>query len=217
MFIKNKKSELNFSESVKLRISTWGATTSCHGVPNVLNSQYRVGKFVWLLLFLVSFVSAIVCITVSFKLFLSNKVETSINTLYFHETKFPTVTICNLNIYNTENKNFALKDELQTYLNKQFLKDKLLEYNQTSTLSQFYKIGIEYYRTLPYVANVSKNQNTLGFNLKEMLLSCEFNTRPCNQNDFEAIYNFHYGLCYQFNADSERKSKFLFKYDLPCF
>lgn len=207
MFIEGKKNEKKFSEIIRSRVFKWGITTSCHGIPNLLNSRCRMSQLMWLVLFLASSVGAIISISASFKLFLSNKVETSITTLYFHDTKFPTVTICNLNLYNTQKEDFPYKEEFEFFMSDKFFKKMLTMNNETTTLAEFYKIGMDFYRTFPNTKNMTKEKNqALRFTLKEMLLSCEFNTKPCSENDFETVYNFQYGMCYKFNSHDTKKS-----------
>lgn len=51
-------------------------------------------------------------------------------------------------------------------------------------------------------ANSSLNLRTLGFELSNMLLSCQFDHEPCSVADFEWFYNFDYGNCYRFNGNA---------------
>jgi len=40
----------------------------------------------------------------------------------------------------------------------------------------------------------------LGFSLDDMLVKCQFNKNPCDSNDFEWYFDFHYGNCFKFNT-----------------
>jgi hypothetical protein len=42
-------------------------------------------------------------------------------------------------------------------------------------------------------------RKALGFQIEDMLFSCEYNAKPCNSSDFTYIFNNLYGNCYTWN------------------
>ena len=38
-----------------------------------------------------------------------------------------------------------------------------------------------------------------GFQIEQMLISCQFDLSTCSVKDFKWFYNFDYGNCYRFN------------------
>ena len=48
--------------------------------------------------------------------------------------------------------------------------------------------------------NKEFNLKRNGFQLEEMLISCQYDLSPCSVSDFEWFYNFDYGNCYRFNG-----------------
>ena len=45
----------------------------------------------------------------------------------------------------------------------------------------------------------NENRKEMGYQLKDMLISCFFNYEPCTVNDFTYFHDPLYGNCYTFN------------------
>jgi hypothetical protein len=45
------------------------------------------------------------------------------------------------------------------------------------------------------------NLKTIGFTIDTMLISCYFDSSPCNSSDFTWSHSYQYGNCYTFNAN----------------
>lgn len=49
--------------------------------------------------------------------------------------------------------------------------------------------------------NRSSNLKQYGFQIDQMLISCQFDLKACTKADFEWFYSFDYGNCYRFGGN----------------
>ena len=92
-------------------------------------------------------------------------------------------------------------DYYNFYLNEYYLKndgvnitnmDEYLASNVTNAFWPFY---------LSFSPNFNMTlRRSLGYSIKEMVLKCEFNSKPCNLSWFDWYYHPLLGNCYRFNT-----------------
>ncbi len=193
------------SKTVRLlfQLNHWLDRTSFHGLNKVSRTSSKPIILAWLLLFAITFTYGMLLISSSFSLYFSHKTETSIKFIQKDRLTFPTVTVCNLEMYNSASDRFVIREQLRRHLNR------TLSYtNREFELGTYFKVGENFYQTLPYLNNLTSGEiRNLSYDISEMLISCEFNMVSCGVGDFKEIWNYHYGLCYQFNANKSKISK----------
>lgn len=138
----------------------------------------------------------------------------------------PKVTFCNLNSYNMENADTVINDYATTIhpdnyetaneyvaaLNQHFIyetiksnADSSNKFSDTCKLSDenYYNYDdltesnwtdVEYCQSNP--GSGFSNQD-LGFDIKQMLISCRFQDNKCSADDFIFYYDYYYGNCYR--------------------
>ena len=177
----------------KSKTKEWAEATSFHGLRNISSSGYLAVKLIWSVLFIGALGYSIHLISNSFTAYFSYDVVSSVSIIKHPQIDFPTVTICNFNVFDMRKNS-----NLTTYADK-FVKDlnqnRSLKY--TGILNHFLQVAESYYKTSIY-NNLSDIE--LGFKMSDMLMSCQFNAQPCNSSDFTLFETFNYGNCYQFNA-----------------
>ena len=110
---------------------------------------------------------------------------------------FPSIQFCNPNYYATR--------EASIYLNEYYLKNEGLnitnmdEYFDYSNITFFRSFNWPFYLTFSPKFNMTLRRS-LGYSLEEMVLKCEFNSKPCNLSWFDWFYHPIYGNCYRFNT-----------------
>jgi hypothetical protein len=170
------------------RLEEFCLNSSTHGIPSIYRSNNYILKSLWIVFTLGSTGLCFYLMALSIIEFLSYPVITNIEIVKEVPTLFPTVSFCNLNPYKTEDPkiDFYLKEvgkEIEQKNNHPDMKRTLLK-----------KIVQQ---------NLSKNEQKqfFGWQLKDMLFHCKFNSFPCNQTfDFEYFYNINYLNCYKFNG-----------------
>jgi hypothetical protein len=176
--------------SFKMIIKEWFLSSTAHALPNIFRTGNILLKLIWLCCFLASGSYCVISVLrtlndyFTYPSYISTKITQEI------PTQFPAITICNLKSVN--------QTRSPTYLAKNIPKYSLINY-----ISPFYYIISQQYLSRTFINNDPNLTNTtrkeLGFELKDMLLSCSFNYLPCFVSDFTYYYDSTYGNCYTFN------------------
>ena len=102
--------------------------------------------------------------------------------------------ICNINLYNAE----VAKDQIDDIINEKNINASSFN----SYIEYLDEVNFQLKSTFRKLAETNKTfdlkQN--GFQLEQMLISCQYDLSPCSVSDFEWFYNFDYGNCYRFNG-----------------
>nr|XP_009675539.1 PREDICTED: acid-sensing ion channel 5 [Struthio camelus australis] len=169
----------------------FASSTSFHGVHNIVQTQSKTRKVLWLLVVMGSLAIVIWQICNRFIYYFSWPTTTSVYVQYVENVEFPAVTFCNLNRFQAHAvinlriifflwsivsgvlQEIAMKDNFSQELN-----DFLLG-NQNFSIKEFTREN--------------------GFYLNSStLLECEFFGKPCYPEDFEHVFT-EYGNCFTFN------------------
>jgi hypothetical protein len=180
-------------------------SSSTHGLSNIYQSKSRLNQLLWILMVILSSCVCIYFIIISLTDYFSYSVTTETRILNEHHSLFPVVTICNKNIFTS--------DESVEYL-KQLIREKNLIdfFNETSFISDESISTQEKYNSLFYFIRLARsnllkdNQNMSKYSqpLEKILISCDYAGLKCDSNDFDLIYNSIYGNCFQFNSGRNR-------------
>jgi hypothetical protein len=156
-------------------------------------------KLLWLLILLI--LTGLTCwlLLLNCISYFDYDVISKIEILNERPSNFPVVTICDNNPFTT-----LYAQGLLNFFN-------IINLNSNISYNEAY-VGINYAfndAKIHAKANYDENvQKKLGFPF-ESIHSCYFNSRPCNMsNDFEWIYSYEHGNCWQFNSQSEKQTYF---------
>ena len=180
---------MNSKHFKKIRIieilRDFAINSTSHGIPNIARAKSAFLKIIWLFFFLIS---STICSFLIFKAisnYCSHETITKLTNRYEFPAEFPTITICNQNI-------FASKDYLILFREQdQQLKGKKIS---KAAFHNFMKLNA-------FNLSDERKQN-LGLRLKELIFDeCFFRSQPFDfENDFVWIFNFEYGNCFIFNS-----------------
>jgi hypothetical protein len=188
---KTKKETLTPSllASLKLIIIEQFLTTTAHALPNIFRTGNIILKIIWLFAFLACGSYCVASVVKTFTEYLTFPTYTSTEIIKEVSTKFPAVTICNLKTINTTRSSSYFK--------------AFYEFNYENYMMPFEYIISQQYIIRSIVNNdkyfTYESRKKIGFELKDMLISCYFNYQPCDVNDFTYIYDPLLGNCYTFN------------------
>jgi hypothetical protein len=184
--------KLSLLASFKVTIVEYFLSTTSHALPNIFRTGNIILKIIWLLCFLTSASYCIASMSKVLKEYLTYPSYISTEIIKEVTTKFPAITFCNLKTVNmTKSEN----------------KMNLYGLNN-SIYNPIYGPPLDYLTALKYITRTFINNDKtltyndrkeMGFQLKDMLISCSFNYRTCNESDFEYSYEPLYGNCYTFN------------------
>ena len=115
---------------------------------------------------------------------------------------FPTVTICSLNSFETEQAANLAKNIIENEFNQDLSDNENLTSADYLTL-----IEIANAISLSHVNNPDygdDRRKELGFPLSDILFKCIYNKNKCDIDDFEWYFDFHFGNCFKFNSGYNR-------------
>ena len=171
-------------------------TTTLHGLPKILSTNRRHMKIIWLVFTLTSIGFCIFMITKTITDYLQYELKSQIRQIPHKSVKFPSIQICNINNFVTLEANAYLNEFYLTNFGYNFTSlDDILRINSTL----IYQQNLAFYQT--FLPNFNETRKKLfGYSLEDLIVACEFDSKPCNLSWFEWNYNANYGNCYVFNS-----------------
>ncbi|XP_025975974.1 acid-sensing ion channel 5 [Dromaius novaehollandiae] len=169
----------------------FASSTSFHGVHNIVQTQSKTRRVLWLLVVMGSLAIVIWQICNRFIYYFSWPTTTSVYVQYVENVEFPAVTFCNLNRFQAHAVTnlqiiFFLWSIVSGVLQEISMKD-----NFSQELNDFL-LGNQNF-------SIKEFTRENGFYLNSStLLECEFFGKPCYPEDFEHVFT-EYGNCFTFN------------------
>jgi hypothetical protein len=186
----NKKSSLSILASFKLIITEWFLSSTAHALPNIFRTGNIFLKIMWLCCFLASASWCIASMITTLNNYYTWPSYISTKIIQEIPTQFPAVSFCNMKAVN--------KTRSQYYLDT-----KVIKLNASVYVSPlFYSLSQQYLSRSAINNDLNltlSEKKSIGFELKDMLVSCCFNYEPCYLSDFTYFYDSTYGNCYTFN------------------
>jgi hypothetical protein len=132
--------------------------------------------------------------------YLSYEVTTTTRTIYELSSSFPKITICNVNPFTTLKSKEFLKEINDEY-------DPTIDmFNQTQINTLNYTAKLAFFGGIYGAANTAmlnlsdKEKKSLGHDIDDILIACQFNSEPCDANDFVWKFDKFFGNCFVFNS-----------------
>lgn len=166
----------------------------------------------WLLCFIGGLSYCAVTIVECFVSYFNYEVTVAITKINELPAAFPAVTFCNVNPFNAKYAHEFIKKNVPGADCFELLSgDKLnkSEFNKCFSISE--SADIVFSKFLKQLRRVIASKNLsdsermyYGYQLgRDMLVSCSFNGKSCNENDFTWSWNNNYGNCYTFNKGND--------------
>lgn len=181
--------------------------STIHGIPHFFRRKNLLIRFVWATCFLVSTAVCAWMIAETIVGYFQYDTVTKSHRVYLATTEFPTVSICNVNPFMT-NKSYEIVESI-------LVENRVL--NPAGTSSPFDNFFEDILRFLKFLVGTNvvkellpKQQpnktssedylRSLGYDMKDMLLSCTYDMKNCTANDFDWYFDTIYGNCWKFNS-----------------
>ena len=218
-----KIEDVNVSLSKRLETSLLNFLeySTIGGLAELGKRKHLYLRIFWMIVVLTCLSYTLLTIIQKLKLFYNYKVALEFNKFQEIPTKFPAITICNVNPFNEEKAFVYLQDRLNLtfdygdynhsyspyFKNYDFPECEVIQIvflGNYSSSPDKYRLAIsKFKRTL--VNNLNETAlSTMGYNLDtDMLISCQFDGNSCSESngDFQKFWNNVYGNCYTFKSD----------------
>lgn len=181
------------------------SNTTAHGIPNIIKANNRKTKIMWLTFFIASTALCSFLVVQSILDYLSFEVNTKIRTMFDENSNiFPSIKVCNRNMFVTETSLTLLKDLIQqnnlTDIFDSEVMNKMSLYKQKDAIDQLTYFA---YAKI-FSPNFSDSEKKkLGFPLEDIIIECRYNFEECSHKDFVWDFDKMLGNCYKFNSGKD--------------
>lgn len=211
---KLKSKKLNYKCNCRSIISNFFRNSSIYALNRIGNSSTPIRKIYWTIILIIGIAGCISQVGQFLAAYYEYPVIVNIETVRAVEQMFPAVTICNRNGIRRlfercllgglnfdecfpKNKSFGTAPESPSKTNMSMP----VCYED---LSNYTNIGTGNFTTFTFsdllVALNYQSRVEYGHQAKNFILSCYFDERPCNLDNFEPSVSYLYGNCYTFNS-----------------
>ncbi|CAF0716018.1 unnamed protein product [Brachionus calyciflorus] len=157
-------------------------SSTSHGIPNIVRSSNMIVKLVWIASTLLSSGLCAYMITQSFLKYFSYDVITKTRYINEFKTIFPSVTVCNLNFFTSENSIKFIKT----------LNDDI-KFFRNPIENDFHNIAKSLRK------NFSNSDLIFGDTKEKLIVYCRSNTLECDLDLIDYYNHPEHGACYTFN------------------
>lgn len=173
----------------------WIKSFTAHGIPKIFKTNRTLTRILWIMFSLISTILCAIMLYESISSYYKRDVVTRIRQIYKTYMSFPTITICNTNIFTT-NYSLVLIDQIMSR-NPNVFSSRIIGTNLQPQVSKLKYFSISFANSF----NLSdEERKKLGYSIEQFLLTCSFNQIDCNEKDFDWYYDLIYGNCYRFNS-----------------
>lgn len=182
-------------------------SSTTHAIDRMVKTDRTLLRVLWILFFVASTGACGYFIANTIMDYLEYDVVTKIQAIYEVPQIFPSVSVCNLNIFNNnQSLEFAKNALTSAGLTGSLLdSDEYLGFNMTPILTTM----LVRYLLAAGFRNPNLTESDLqyyGIKYEDFVLSCTFNLLPCNSSMFKWSFDIRYGSCFKFNAIGTNKS-----------
>lgn len=172
--------------------------TTAHGISPLIKRQHPCIRLVWLVCLVASAVVCSYLVTLGVLSYFDYETITKNQQVYLISTDFPAVSICNANLFMTnQSVEFVYKLLRENYnLNETKIEAIFNDFTAADIQNFKYFLG-----TNALDPNLTDEfRRSLGYQIDDMLFSCTYNLLPCSSADFVWFYDILHGNCFTFNA-----------------
>ena len=187
------KKPTKLSKRIQDTVSDAIKSSTGHGCPNILKSKIISIKIMWSFFTALSMGICTYLIIESILSYFKYEVTTKTRVVNEYMSIFPTITVCNLN-YFTSNDSVKFIKDLQMVMNSQ-------DINPIEHL--FVTVAKMYSKQKDYEFLKEK----YGDSLNKLIVNCQFNYERCELDEFKFFLHPNYGNCYQFNLGQDLNGK----------
>ena len=177
---------------------SWSQSVTYHCFPKIFKENTHVAlRLLWSFIFF-SFAGLTFFVLINNVLaYFQYNSNTSFQLINERPALFPTITICDSNAFTTKFAQSLIENLSLSQYGKNISNMFKMDYSNfaMNNLSRMVKSHVND----PKFGDEMRKR--LGFNLSQIMLNCTFNQNQCDFNrDFNWIFHFEYGNCFQYNV-----------------
>ena len=170
------------------------ANSTSHAIPNIARTNNRCLQLIWLVCFLIATAACLYLNVKAILNYLDFNTITNIRIDNEIPMRFPAVTICNLDAYETESGFEFAEEKKKKYL-KFHEEDKQTDFKYFSYDLEDMKYSVIFLAIDPSLNDSYRKSFSLS--AEQKILNCRFNLNGCNiSTNFRWFFNSIYGSCF---------------------
>ena len=175
-------------------VREFALNTSTHGIPGIARGQTKHNRLFWTISWLIFTGILLFFVITSIKEYFEYPTQTRVSLVEDARQAFAAVTICSYSFIRFD----RFIEPFIKYTNER----NLTNTNDTSVLTPAQlQYAQEFF--IDY-ANRNASVESFSYSMKELLISCAYNSLPCTAADFISFHAPNHGLCHTFNAKTDR-------------
>lgn len=189
------------------------AVSTAHGVPFIFEKSRNIcNRLFWTTCLFVSSAACFFLIAKSIENYSNFNTYNTIKVIYDNQIEFPTITICNINSFAT-NESFSFVNEMREKNNlTDFLGSNAFgafdEFKDELSRTYLNFINTKYLGQLNSQASLNDEQKKkLGNDFNQTIVTCLFQSEMCTEQDFTWFFSTSYGNCFSFNSGLKRNGE----------
>lgn len=199
----------SYGDAIKHRIIEWLLDTDFHGLPRIPRQTRLLIRIIWIVSFFLSAGTCGFLVVRTIEGYLQYDVYSKYDVMHETAALFPTVTICNQNPFATDEA-FGYVERIMKENNITFESiENMNDSKGYKSLGLKLKQDIANVRFLALLNTDSSNgsetlKRSLGLTKQEFVISCEYETNECSDDDFEWYFDSWYGNCFQYGKKTPK-------------
>ena len=177
--------------------------TTAHGWGRVGQTRLAVVRILWAAITLCALALNATHITLLVTHFLGFQSEVRLK-VELSQIKFPSVTICNTQPMSQSSRQMMTSDPATRIHQWEDVLDNLHQFDGLAALlnqtEQFEKLKQQLHEPRAYFQNIGEEYESVGHQLRDLVLGCTFSDQPCAPSHFAAFTHQDYFNCYTFNG-----------------
>jgi hypothetical protein len=173
-------------------------------VRSALDAFYRIFatnriylKVIWSVLILTALALCIWMIINSLIVYFDYRTKSLVRKSAQPKLTFPSLSICDSNYFKSRAASEYMTSFLYNSVGANF--SNFQQFYDFTNDSIYSILAWKFYETFSPEFNDSLRRS-FGYSLDELVIKCEFDSRPCNMSWFDWYYHPFYGNCYKFNS-----------------
>jgi hypothetical protein len=199
-----KKVNLDFK--LKDILLVWIDLSTLHGYKRIFSTKKTVVKLLWSICCISSLVMSVVITILLIKKFTNYNFATKYEFVQRSSLNFPAITFCNKNPFATHEIFDQVKNTYE-YKNYGVLKQNLSSFKYQFKFTDENKLNFFTFFMNSRDGNFSQSNVKLKY--EDVIISCFFNRKKCDQKKIDIKYTSYYGYCFIFNFERDEQELYL--------
>lgn len=199
---RTKKREETTCKKLKEHFYRITNTSTAHGIPFIFQKERSLpSRLFWTVCLIVSTGACAFLVLKAINSYLEYDAYDKMRVVYESQIEFPTVSICNINQFATNDSSLYIqKIRENNYVTDFVGSTSFGQYSSQLSRAVANYVNVRFLGILNSASTNETTRKSFGATKNQTILSCSYQLTECTEANFTWFYDSHYGNCYKFNA-----------------